>query len=118
MEYEVKLEQGVPIIEVSGSLDMHANETARKFVQETLRTMPPAFLLDLSGLQFLKSSGYQVLFELAEEARKLGIPVGLVAPPENIKTIMNVFRLDVVLPVYDTTSEALEDLLSEPEEQE
>jgi anti-anti-sigma factor len=66
--------------------------------------------MDLSGLRYLKSSGYQVLFELVEKSQATGIPTALVGPIKEISTIMKIFRLDSLYPMYETLAEAIDDM--------
>ncbi len=111
MEFEIKTERGARIIEMSGALDMHSSEEARRMLREAVRSAPEALLLDLSGLRYLKSSGYQVLLEALEDSRKLAVPLAVVGAPGEIAEIMRVFRLDDVVPVYPSIREALDGIL-------
>ncbi|MCG3196155.1 MAG: STAS domain-containing protein [Candidatus Omnitrophica bacterium] len=111
MEFEIKTERGARIIEMSGALDMHASEEALRVLREAVRSAPNALLLDLSGLRYLKSSGYQVLFEVIEDSRKLAVPLAVVGAPEGIAEIMRVFRLEDLIPVYPSVHDALDGLL-------
>ena len=111
MRYGIRQENGARIIELFGSLDMSNSEEARGVFEKVLGSQPNLILIDMAGLQFLKSSGFQVLFELLEGARKKDIPVAVVGPHERIQSVLSIFRLDELIPVYNSVAEALEDLV-------
>jgi anti-anti-sigma factor len=111
MRYGIRQENGARVIELFGSLDMSNSEEARAVFEKVLRSDPNLILVDMGGLQFLKSSGFQVLFELLEGARKNDVPVAVVGPHDRIQSVLNIFRLDKLIPVYDSVTEALDDLV-------
>jgi len=117
MDYEIRYEQGVQIVELNGSLDMNSAKEARMVLRESVQTLPELLLIDLSGLRYLKSTGYQSLYELAGRARELKTPVAIVGPPPEIATIMRIFRLTDLFPVYESVSEAVEEMLPLPIEE-
>ena len=107
MEYKVRTRDDAKIIELSGSLDLHSVGDAGTLFRETLETNPSLLVIDLSELEYLKSSGYQALVELVKRSEEKKIPVAIVGPHEGIRAIMSVFRLDVFFPVFETVEEAL-----------
>ncbi|MCA9410580.1 MAG: STAS domain-containing protein [Candidatus Omnitrophica bacterium] len=113
MEYKVRTQNEAKIIELTGALDLHSASDAGALFRETLDANPPLLIIDLSELQYLKSSGYQALVELVKRSEERDIPVAIVGPHEGIRAIMKVFRLDVFFPVYDSVEDALESISSE-----
>jgi len=111
MRYGIRQENGARIIELFGSLDMSNSEDARTVFDKVLRSQPNLILIDMAGLQFLKSSGFQVLFELVEGARQKDVPIAVVGPHDRIQSVLDIFRLDKVIPVYNSVAEALDDLV-------
>ncbi len=107
MEYKVRTRDDAKIIELNGSLDLHSVGDAGTLFKETLEATPSLLIIDLSGLEYLKSSGYQALVELVQRSEEKKIPVAIVGPHEGIRAIMSVFRLDVFFPVFETIDEAL-----------
>ena len=110
MTPKVRKERGASIIELYGSLDMTTSDEARRVFRESVDGDPRLILIDLGGLEFLKSSGFQALYELLDLTRESGIPLAVIGPHEGIRSIMNVFNLDRSLPVYASIEEALEDM--------
>ena len=113
MEYRVRTRNEAKIIELVGSLDLQTVGDAGTLFRETLDANPPLVIIDLSELEYLKSSGYQALADLVKRSEEKNIPVAIVGPHEGIRAIMKVFRLDVIFPVYETVEEALQSISTE-----
>jgi anti-anti-sigma factor len=65
-------------IVVSGELDLHQEATLRGYLDGVLAGDAPARLvLDVSGLQFLDSSGLRALLTCRDRARAVGVPLTL-----------------------------------------
>jgi anti-sigma B factor antagonist len=58
---------GVPIIGVSGDLDISNADTLRAKVAEVLARRPPRLVFDLARLRFMDSAGIAVLLVAAEK---------------------------------------------------
>lgn len=110
MTPKVRMERGAAIIELYGSLDMTTSDEARRVFRETVDSDPRMILIDLGGLEYLKSSGFQAIYELLDLASGSGIPLAVIGPHGGIRSIMSVFNLDRSLPVYETVDEALDGL--------
>jgi anti-anti-sigma factor len=73
-----------------------------------------AVVVDLTEVQYIDSSGVQLLFELAERLagrqQKLAISVPPTAPA---RRVLDIVALDATAPVTDTRDEALQRVASE-----
>ncbi|HLF89377.1 MAG TPA: STAS domain-containing protein [Anaerolineales bacterium] len=109
MEIEVKKFKGVAVVNLSGSLDQDTYERVNETLQE-LSTPGKDIIMDLTGVKFVSSSGFRILFQtqkaLAEKNRKL-ILVGL---NERIWNALDLVGLSGSFNILDTTSEALRTL--------
>ena len=109
MEIEVKKFKGVAVVNLSGSLDQDTYERVNETLQE-LSTPGKDIIMDLTGVKFVSSSGFRILFQtqkaLAEKNRKL-ILVGL---NERIRNALDLVGLSGSFNILDTTSEALRTL--------
>ena len=109
MEIEVKKFKGVAMVNLSGSLDQDTYERVNETLQE-LSTPGKDIIMDLTGVKFVSSSGFRILFQtqkaLAEKNRKL-ILVGL---NERIWNALDLVGLSGSFNILDTTSEALRTL--------
>ena len=62
---EVTDEDGVPVIRVEGELDLSSVESVRHAVTPVLEAEPARVVIDLSGLEFMDSSGIALMLTIA-----------------------------------------------------
>lgn len=62
---EIVRDDGTPVFHVSGELDISSSDSVRPLVEEVLKQRPEQVVFDLSGLQFMDSSGIAVLLTVA-----------------------------------------------------
>lgn len=63
---EVVSEEGTPVFHVAGELDISSSDSVRPIVDEVLARHPERVVFDLTGLQFMDSSGIAVLLTAAK----------------------------------------------------
>jgi anti-anti-sigma factor len=77
-------------VQVSGELDLHRERELRGAVDALLAQEPPARLvLDVSGVQFLDSSGLRALLVCRDHAREAGVPMRLAITPGPVTRLLN-----------------------------
>lgn len=90
------------IVSLAGELDMaHAPTVAETL--DVLADNERPVIVDLTDLTFIDSSGIHAILR----PRPQQGAVLLVCPPGNIQRVLNVTKIDRVLPVYETIDEAL-----------
>ncbi|WP_367138342.1 STAS domain-containing protein [Saccharothrix sp. HUAS TT1] len=72
-------EQGVPVLRVSGEVDMGTTDAVRQEMLVWLDTTRSTSVIDLSGVTFLASSGLALLVEAAQHSQRRGTAFILVA---------------------------------------
>jgi anti-sigma B factor antagonist len=68
---EVSREDGMPVIRLSGELDMVSVERVRPVVQEVLAAGNDRLAFDVSELEFMDSSGIALLVSATRKARQV-----------------------------------------------
>lgn len=68
------------------------------------------FVIDLTGLQHINSSGLGVLITLLTKARKKNGELYLVNPSDYIRNLMLITKLNSIFSIFSTTDEAIEAL--------
>lgn len=58
--------------------------------------------LDLSGITHADSAGLAFLLELTRRARTAGTPLQLTGLPAQLRSLVNFFELDTLLPLSET----------------
>lgn len=85
------------VIEVVGDIDLAVAPAIRKMLEEA----PSSWVIfDLGGVRFMDASGLGVLADALNRARSMGGAVRLVNPCMRVAKILEIARLDRVLPTY------------------
>jgi anti-sigma B factor antagonist len=98
---------GVWVLTARGELDYAECATFRKQVERIVSAMPAACVVDLSGIDYLDSSGLGLLLSLYREYGGAGGRLVLVAS-DTVDGILEITRLDDVFTKADTVGSALE----------
>jgi len=109
MEIEVKELKRTAVINLSGSLDQNTYERVNETLQE-LSIPERDIILDLTGVKFVSSSGFRVLFQTQEALAKKNRKLILVGLHERIRNALDLVGLSGSFTIHDTMSEALRSL--------
>ena len=91
----------VYIVEFYGELDLAGIQVAAEELRRCEQTDVEEIIVDLSGLDFIDSSGLQVLVESFNSERRNGNRLRFLRGSESVQRLMELTRLDVVLPFAD-----------------
>jgi anti-sigma B factor antagonist len=89
------------VIELYGELDLAGTEVAAEELLAAHRTDVAEIIVDLSGLDFIDSSGLRVLVESLNRDRQNGNRLRFLRGPESVQRVMELTCLDAVLPFAD-----------------
>lgn len=112
-----------PVVAVSGEVDLHAAPRFRSALQDAeskaragseADSGRPSVIVDLSGVEFMDSSGIGVLIGHHRELEEAGGELRLVTGEAAMK-ILRLTSLDKVFSVYGSREEAFSDLPGLPE---
>ena len=87
---------------IAGELDMANADQVAELLDE-LEGAGGTIVVDLTTLSFIDSSGIHALLR----PRPHDAAVELVCPPGNVRRVLEVTKLERVLPVHDTLAQAL-----------
>ena len=95
------------VLQVTGELDIATVAVLRDAVGKVLAEAPPAVLVDLTGTRFLDSTGCRELVRTAKAGAAAGVPVEVVAPPDNwrVRRVVDFVQLSSLVPVHDALPE-------------
>jgi anti-sigma B factor antagonist len=77
---------------------------------EKLDDQTKSFVIDLSELQHINSSGLGVLITLLTKARRVGGDVTIANPSDYINNLLVITKLNTIFHIHDTRQEALDSL--------
>lgn len=104
LEVRVTSQEGVPIVRLQGELDMFTAEPFRRHLREQAEAHPAGVIVDLSGLQFIDSTGLGILMRAAQEMTG---QVAVVSPRDRVTRLFQAVAAQENLRLYPTLSEAL-----------
>ena len=108
MAVEAKqLDSGVGVITISGRLAL-GGETERldAAIKGMLQKDVKTFVLDITGLDYVDSSGIGMLVSCLTNAKKAGGELKLVGANPRIKRIFSMTGVDSIMSMYGTMAEA------------
>lgn len=96
------------VLQVSGELDIATVAVLRDAVGKGIAEAPGALLVDLTPTRFLDSTGCRELVRTAKAGAAAGVPVGVVAPPDNwrVRRVVDFVQLSTIVPVHDALPES------------
>jgi anti-anti-sigma factor len=95
-------------VALRGRLDLEGvREVELPFTSQTCSRRKPA-IVDLSGLSILTSVGIGLLVRCAVTLRRHGAPTVLLAPQEDVRTLLEATGIQHVTPMADSRDQALE----------
>jgi anti-sigma B factor antagonist len=101
----------IAVTTVTGELDVQSAPAVYRRALEAL-TRCPLMVMDLSGVTFCDSSGFNALLRLRRRAEEAGTRLALAAPPGQVARLLALTGVDTAFPVYGSLTEARTELLS------
>src|SRR6185437_15564614 len=106
MRLKESQEDGVTIFALAGAIDLHYVPTLRSLFQSRLHERCPALIVDLSGVDFIDSTGLATLIEYHRDAGAHGGIFCLAGINTNLKAIFDVVQFEKVLAIFPGVAEA------------
>lgn len=95
------------MLKLDGDLDYGECASFRMSIDRILKSAPPATVVDLSGLEYLDSSGLGLLLSLSKEYSSQGGKLVLVTN-ETVDNILSLTRLSGIFSTATSVPEALQ----------
>jgi anti-anti-sigma factor len=77
-------------IALHGEFDIDSAEAATRVLHELLDRRPEALVLDLSGLDFIDSTGVKFLVDARDRAHELGLDLSLIYGGDPVRRVLMV----------------------------
>jgi anti-sigma B factor antagonist len=104
---EIDERPGVWVLQARGELDYADCEAFRRSIERVLSAMPRACIVDLSGIDYLDSSGLGLLLRLYREYTGAGGRLVLIASAV-VEGVLEITRLDELFATADDLGAAME----------
>ena len=106
IEYQIQRHGDTAVIMLTGDVDMYYTPYARRAILNCLDGKHHVYV-DLSGVEYLDSSGVAGLVEGYQTARAQQVRFGLVGVSGNALSVLRLARLDTVFPIHDSIADQL-----------
>ena len=97
------------VLTVTGEIDMATAPRFRQRLLAVISTGVQNVVIDLSGVDFIDSTGLGVLLGAAKRVRGAGGDIRLVMAGSRLTDLIEITRLDRVMDVFESVSAATED---------
>jgi anti-anti-sigma factor len=94
LEVETVEEEGLVRLLLRGELDLSTVSKVEEELRKAEAAEPGLLVLDLSGLNFLDSTGLRLIVTADQRAREQGRRVAIVKGPETVQRVFSITRLD------------------------
>ncbi len=100
--------QGITVVTPTEDIDMSRSPALRSAIKSELKPGCERLFIDLSGVQYMDSSGLATLVEAMRIAKTSDVGLHLCAMTPKVRAIFEIARLDAFFSIKDTRDEALE----------
>ncbi|MFF5505031.1 STAS domain-containing protein [Streptomyces roseolus] len=108
LEVDVEIRDDLTaVLTVGGELDMETAAGLEDRLSEQFGQGRRRLVLDLSALDFMDSSGLNVLIRAVNEVRESGGDLYLAAPTPPVRRILEITGVTMTIPPYDGVADAL-----------
>lgn len=90
------------VVAATGEIDNVSAPALREALVAALDEGAPQVVVDLTGVEFLDSSGLGALVGVNKHAQRTSARVAVVCPQPHLRRLFEISRLDEVLQVFDS----------------
>lgn len=99
--------QSIPIVAITGEIDMMSSAPVTSRLAELLDRKPPALVVDLREVRFFGSEGIRALVETQVQADELGIKFGVVSDSRIVLRPLEMTAVDQLLLLFTDVDDAV-----------
>ena len=99
--------EGWSLARVAGDIDIASAPRLRERLITLITEGRTRIVLDLSGVDFLDSTGLGVIVGVLKRARTMGGDLALVCPNQSVRRVFEITALDRTMPLADSVDGAL-----------
>ncbi len=106
MQHAVREEQGTLVVSLEGEIDLEQSPKAREVLLDCVGRGQDV-LVDLSGVDYIDSSGVASLVEAFQASKKKGTGFALVSVNAPALRVLQLARLDKVFTIHESLTDGL-----------
>ena len=104
---EEETRDGVRVVVIRGELDLDTSAQIGAPLAGAAEDRARPLVIDLTGCEFIDSTGLAALLHGAKPIQDDGSKVALVCPDNLVRQLLNLSAIDQTLPVFDSREEAI-----------
>ena len=95
------------IISLEGEIDLHESPNVRESLRPLIENKVPRIYIDMTGVNYIDSSGLAVLIDAMQRIANYGGKFGLINIRPAVRTVLEIARLDQVFRLYPDRASAV-----------
>ena len=107
MEISEHAEGTIPVVAITGDVDLESSPKLRDFLKPKSAQKTPKLLLDFSGVNYIDSSGLATLIEYFQAVQGFGGKMALASLSPRVKNVFEIVRLEQIFSLYPDVPAAL-----------
>jgi anti-sigma B factor antagonist len=107
MQITERTEENIPIISISGDIDLESSPKLRAFLKPKSSQKTPKLLLDFGGVSYIDSSGLATLIEYFQSVQGFGGKLTLASLSPRVKNVFEIVRLEQIFSLHPDVPSAL-----------
>ena len=104
----------IKLLKLTGEMDASLAAWVQQGIEKIIQDGCRGLTLDMSGVDYIDSSGIRVLLSSYKKLKKLGGRINILNPSEKVLMILELADLIDVLKIFKTMDEAVADLSIAP----
>ncbi len=108
MEINTTREGDLSIVDLEGKFDFASSRPVEIRLLELVEEGAHRLVLNLSGVQYIASSGMRVLLKVAQQVQGHGGKLCACCPNETVAEVIELSGFDRILDVFETRQDALD----------
>ncbi len=112
MKFEHYSDNDIEFIRLPKRILMADAKDTKKFLRSMIKRQHPLLALDMSGVEYIDSSGLAVLVNCLQASRRQSGDICLFGMRDTVRTLFELTRLQNVFPIEERRQDALERLTS------
>ena len=110
MEYQIRTEGSVSVLELNGDLDVSSAPTLQTALQQLMDDGRQLVVLDLGAVPFMDSSGLGVLVAANRRLIAAGGQIALASAAPALRKVFQLTRTNRLFKLYDAVSDAVAEI--------
>ncbi len=107
LRVSVTSEDSYTVVALTGESDVYTYDQLRAALEAEVTRGVALLIVDLSGLEFMDSTGVQVLLDIRVMMNDRGGKLALAQPQNTVARVLNLVGADQLIPVYASVGEAV-----------